>query len=102
MIDAQIEAFQRSYEDMNLTMGNHTKAVEGFQDQLDSTRESVVQTKDSLHEMFKEMQSKLTQSHTQLNGMFREQVMRQNKIDTNFEKTDEKMHAIDVVNKMLD
>ena len=48
------------------------------------------------------MQSKLTQSHTQLNGMFREQVMRQNKIDTNFEKTDEKMHAIDVVNKMLD
>ena len=87
---------------MTLTMGNHSKAVEGFQDQLDSTRESVVQTKDSLHEMFKEMQAKLTQSHTTLNGMFREQVMRQNKIDTNFEKTDEKMHAIDVVNKMLE
>ena len=39
MIGAQIEAFGRSIDDMNLLMGNHTKAVEGFQEQLDSTRQ---------------------------------------------------------------
>ena len=37
------------------------------------------------------MQYKLTQSHTELNGMFREQVLRQNKIDASFEKVDEKI-----------
>ena len=39
---------------------------------MDQTRGQIVQTKDGIQEMIKEMQSKLTQSHAVLNGMFKE------------------------------
>ena len=46
--DAQIDAFNRQMEDMNLQMSNHTTTVEGFQEQLDQTRISIDNMKDSL------------------------------------------------------
>lgn len=70
-ITSQIEAFGRNIEDQNMVMANHTGMVEGFQQQLDVTRESIVKMKDLLMETVAEMQSKLTLSHTELNQMFK-------------------------------
>ena len=51
--------------------------------------------------MIKDMQSKLTLSHTDLNRMFKEQVTRQNKLEDNFEKIVDKNASLDNVNTML-
>ena len=61
-----------------------------------------MQTKDHLTEKIKEMQSKLTQSHTSLNGMFREQVTKMMEVQRDFEKQTEELTKVESVNKVLD
>ena len=45
---AQLEAFNRSVEDLNLAMSTHKLTVEGFQAQLDSNRKLTGTAKDTL------------------------------------------------------
>lgn len=82
---AQLESFGRTVDDMNFTIGNHQKAVDGFQEQLDMTRQSIVTTQDSVHKLLAEMQDKLTISHTNLNRMFKEMADRQNKVEKSYD-----------------
>lgn len=48
------------------------------------------------------MQAKLTQSHTMLNGMFKETVDRKNKFEKDLENTSDRLIQLESVNKMLD
>jgi len=48
------------------------------------------------------MQDKLTQSHTTLNGMFKELSASQTNITKGFEEVGERMESVDAVNKMLE
>ena len=84
-VTAQLESFGRSIEDMNFTIGNHQKAVDGFQSQLDMTRGQILKTQESTHKLLTEMQDKLTKSHTDLNRMFKEMVTRQNVVEKSYE-----------------
>lgn len=61
-----------------------------------------MQTKDGIQEMIKEMQGKLTQSHAVLNGMFKEQVTRQNKLERTTDDMNDRLNSIESMNLMLD
>ena len=59
-------------------------------------------TRVGLEEVLKQMQDKLSSSHTQLNNMFKDLFRKHGDIEGQYERYSEQLFALDNMNKMLD